>query len=396
MLSALSTLGVGAFSCEAALAQDLHRGAVDAPAPLFALAAGVACGARLSVTRVVVKAPAIHALGLALLVAMAVFVSAVPLSRALPVGAAAFALLPAFVAGAAYPFVARGLGRSSLRARGSGRLFGALLAGGAVGVLAGEWTLVSTLGPMRTALAAAVLPGLVGVLALALGGRRETNAPLSTPRLRQGAPRWGVALGYGLAVGVALALVCRLSAGATASTFGVSAAALLGGFAWGTERGKHLHHQYRDGALSRALAATALTWAIGSPAAPRLGRFVSTCDSFLPTAPERALVRGLAAAAIILLPTVWLGAGYTPMIRRFVREPEAEAVAFATLLSCAGGALGAALCATLLVPRFGVTGTVVALVVSLSALALAFAPEPQRRPIALTGAVSSVVALLFR
>ncbi|WP_144240783.1 fused MFS/spermidine synthase [Dyella japonica] len=292
-----------------------------------------------------------------------------------------FALVgaPAIAMGGTLPVLVRATARHSVAAAG-GRLYAANTAGAIAGVLLAPFVLLPALGVLGSALAAAAINGLVAVVALALDRRRpsatpsvtaETALPLRSARLALSlyAIAGGIALGYEVIWSQTVVQFMSTRAFAFAMMLAVYLLGLMAGSAIYARFADRVRNAWAAFGVLIALAGLVALLQVGLLGAwlPALqatlaevatsltgSRLVAMCTRF-----------AVAAAALVLLPTLLLGAAF-PAVLRLSAQPErsGRGIGLAVALNTLGGIAGTALTGFVLVPAFG-------LVRSLALLALA-------------------------
>ena len=340
-----------------------------------------------------------------------------PLAWALP-----FALvgLPAFLMGGTLPALLRSLHPDAPGvAPATGLLYAANTAGAVAGTLATPFLLVPAFGIQGTGLFAATLGLAVAAAALALDRRVATGALVAPVPPVAVAPdairdaRFALAL-YAVAGGVALGyevvwsevLVQFLSTRSYA--FAVMLATYLSGLALGSYLFARFGGRGGDpwGALGVLLAgAGASALAIVALLGPWLPDAQTFAGMWAMRATGRETVEvsarfAVAAAAVLLVPTTFLGAAFPATARLVASAQRVGGDVGATLaLNTAGGIAGTLLTGFVLVPRLGLVRSLGSLAVAgtlLGAVAVVRGGRGRRGAwLGATAMVLAVVALAF-
>ena len=332
-----------------------------------------------------------------------------PLAWALPLTLVG---LPAFLMGGTLPALLRALRpRDDAVARATGLLYGANTAGAVLGTLATPFLLVPAFGITRSAVVAGLLGLAVAACALALDRRTPVtdafaSAPPAGPLSRDArlalvlyAIAGGVALGYEVAW--AELLVPFLSTRAHA--FAVMLATYLSGLALGgflfARWSRPTPPWLAFGLLLGAAAASAVggVFLLGG----WLPQAQVTAGMWAMRATGRETIEVVArflvaSAAVLLLPTIFLGAAFPAAARlsasggRVARDVGAVAA-----VNTAGGVTGSLLTGFVLVPQFGLVRTIGILGLTGAVLAgIAVLKGGSRRPAIVAAAIVAVVAIL--
>ncbi len=321
--------------------------------------------------------------------------------------------LPAFLMGGTLPALLRALRPSDdAVAQATGLLYGANTLGAVLGTLATPFVLVPALGITLSALLAGVVGLGVGTAALALDRRRDpSKGPLAEMTPPPSDARLALVL-YAIAGGIALGyevvwselLVPFLSTRAHA--FAVMLATYLAGLAIGAL----LYARWNRGTGEPWRAFGLL---VGGAAASAVGA-VFVLGEWLPQAQTFAgmwamRVTGretievlarfvVASVAILLLPTLFLGAAFPAAARLIAGTARVgRDVGAVAAVNTAGGIVGSLLTGFVLVPRLGLVRSIGALAFAaalIAALAILKGGRGGRRPAALAVVIVLVVASL--
>jgi spermidine synthase len=323
--------------------------------------------------------------------------------------------MPAVAMGGTLPVLVRASAQGSV-ARTGGRLYAANTAGAILGVLLAPFVLIPALGVQGSALAAASVNLVAAAVALAL---QRSWSPPSTPGLeRDAASTPGARLAlvlYAVAGGIALGyeVVWSQTIVQFMSTRAFAFAMMLAVYLLGLMAGSAIYARYADrvrngwvgfGVLIALAGLVALLqvsllggwlseWQAGFSAmvgAATGSRLAAMCARFV-----------VAAAALVLLPTLLLGAAF-PAALRLCAQPSrsGRGVGMAVALNTLGGIAGTALTGFVLVPAFGLVRTLalLAIAAALVGLVAVFVGSPQRHRgqwmVAAVGLCTLLVAVL--
>lgn len=281
--------------------------------------------------------------------------------------------LPAVAMGGTLPVLVRASARGNV-ARTGGRLYAANTAGAITGVLLAPFVLLPALGVQGSALVAAALNVLAAVVAITL----ERSARL--PRVAQGQGCAAAADGsarlaltlYAIAGGIALGyeVVWSQTVVQFMSTRAFAFAMMLAVYLLGLMAGSAIYARFaervRDAwaafgvliALAGLVALLQVSWLgpwLGDAQSALAGMVTDTTGSHLAAMCARF---ALAAAAIVLAPTLLLGAAF-PAVLRLCAHPDrsGQGVGSAVALNTLGGIVGTTLTGFVLVPSFGLVRT---------------------------------------
>jgi spermidine synthase len=318
--------------------------------------------------------------------------------------------LPALLMGGTLPLVVRATRPDDASVgRISGWLYAANTAGGVAGTLATPFVLVPAFGVRGTAAVAASVNVLVAAAALGLGRSSGRLAPCSSERttLPEGA---GLALAlYTLAGAIALGyeVVWSQAIVQFVDTRAYAFAIVLATYLAGLVVGSAVHGSVAD-TIRRPWAAFAVLEILAGASA--LGT-LAALGSWLPHAQEavgatvlawsgsRALATCLrfvlAAAVLVLPPTLVLGAAFPAAVRLVTGARDVgRHVGSVTALNTLGGIGGTFLTGFVLVPRLGLVRTVVLLAVTSAAVGgVALVGGARRRLAAAAVALVAIVAV---
>lgn len=295
--------------------------------------------------------------------------------------------IPACLMGGTLPVLIRSV-TSSARSIGAdgGRLYAANTLGAIAGALLSSFLLIPSLGLKGTGLAAAAI-GLAAALGALLIDRRALPAvpvaPKTTPNLSRDA-RMAIAL-YALAGGVALgyevvwsqSIVQFMSTRAFA--FSVVLATYLAGLALGAALFARWADRVSDpwGMFGLLIAAAGL---VALAEVALLGDWLIVLQALAERAvwslTESDLARmcarfAVAAAVIVFLPTLLLGAAFPAALRLIVAEGHVgQGVGMVAALNTLGGIAGTVLTGFVLVPQLGLIRTLAVLALAAAAIGL--------------------------
>lgn len=320
--------------------------------------------------------------------------------------------IPAVAMGGTLPVLVRAAARGSVASTG-GRLYAANTAGAIAGVLAAPFLLLPALGVQGSAWTAASVNGLVAVLALVIDRRVTLPAPPAKEK-RAGSARLALAL-YAVAGGIALGyeVVWSQTVVQFMSTRAFAFAVMLAVYLLGLMAGSAIYARFADRVRDGWLAFGVLITLAGFAALLQvslLGEWLpalqgqasnlimSMTDSRLAAMCARFAV---AAAAIVLLPTLFLGAAFPAVLRLSAHAQSAgRSVGLALALNTLGGIAGTALTGFVLVPAFGLVHSLALLAMAAAVVGLVavFAGSVQRPSlrwsVALVAVASLTVAVL--
>lgn len=323
--------------------------------------------------------------------------------------------IPAVAMGGTLPVLVRAAERGSIAGTG-GRLYAANTAGAIVGVLAAPFLLLPALGVQGSAWAAASLNGLVAVLALLIDRRITLPTPPATEENASvsRSARFALAL-YAIAGGIALGyeVVWSQTVVQFMSTRAFAFAVMLAVYLLGLMAGSTIYARFADRVRDGWLAFGVLIALAGFVALLQ----VSLLGEWLPTLQNHAsnLLMSMtdsrlaamcarfavAAAAIVLLPTLFLGAAFPAVLRLSAQAQSAgRSVGLAVALNTLGGIAGTALTGFVLVPAFGLVRSLALLAMTAAVVGLVavFAGSVQRPrlrwSVALVAVASLTVAVL--
>lgn len=294
--------------------------------------------------------------------------------------------LPAVAMGGTLPVLVRASARGSV-ARTGGRLYAANTAGAITGVLLAPFLLLPTLGVQGSALAAAALNVLAALVAIALD-RSSSQAHAAQPKEVAGealpTARLALVL-YAVAGGIALGyeVVWSQTVVQFMSTRAFAFAMMLAVYLLGLMAGSAIYARFaervRDAwtafgvliALAGLVALLQISWLgpwLGDAQAALSSMVTDTTNSRLAAMCARF---ALAAAAIVLTPTLLLGAAF-PAVLRLCAHPDrsGQGVGSAVALNTLGGIVGTTLTGFVLVPAFGLVRTLGLLAVAAAVVGL--------------------------
>lgn len=319
-------------------------------------------------------------------------------------------IIPTMAMGATLPLLSRTVagsrGRLSL-------LYGINTGGGALGALSGAYLVLPALGVHGTMYAAAIADVVLGAVAIALARGAAVPAPKASepepkhPRATEPAPtatRGYLVLAFasGFLVFAAEVVETHLLAlliGNSAQAFGLMLAVFLVCLALGAARAAGYERRHGPRALSRSLGITAITIAVTVPLWDQLPYLFAFAGKHVSSFEGRELVRALAALAILVVPTVWMGTTFPLLLHRFAAHADvARQVGRLTTANTLGTILGAILTGYALLPWLGSERAllVVALAFGGASIATAYwdrAERPELRRAAVTMAATVVLAV---
>ncbi|WP_267224383.1 fused MFS/spermidine synthase [Dyella silvae] len=294
--------------------------------------------------------------------------------------------VPAVAMGGTLPVLVRACARDSVAGTG-GHLYAANTAGAITGVLLAPFVLLPWLGVQGSAWAAAGLNLLAAAVAMLLDSHRTPSSPTvaSETSPSQGSARLALSL-YAIAGGIALGyeVIWSQTVVQFMSTRAFAFAMMLAVYLLGLMLGSAIYARYadkvRDGwsafgmlialaglvALLQVIALGGWLPELQSGAANMMtsltgSRLAAMCARF-----------AVAAAAMVLLPTLLLGAAF-PAVLRLAARPEhsGSSVGFAVALNTLGGIAGTVLTGFVLVPVLGLMRSLALLALAASVVGLA-------------------------
>ena len=294
---------------------------------------------------------------------------------------------PAVAMGGTLPVLVRASARDSV-ARTGGRLYAANTAGAIAGVLLTPFVWLPTLGVQGSACAAAVLNLLAAATAIALDRSSSSSSPRETPDRGAvtAAPSARLALVlYAIAGGIALGyeVVWSQTVVQFMSTRAFAFAMMLAVYLLGLMAGSAIYARFAERvrdpwtafgaliALAGLVALLQVSWLgpwLGDAQAALAGMVADATGHRLAAMCARF---ALAAAAIVLAPTLLLGAAF-PAVLRLCAQPgrSGQGVGSAVALNTLGGIVGTTLTGFVLVPVFGLVRTLGLLAVAAAVVGL--------------------------
>ena len=274
-----------------------------------------------------------------------------------------------------------------VRERRLGALYAANTLGGAVGALGAAYFLLASLGLTSTLRLAAAASALVGVVAIVAGrSRAPASAPEATeePTEDTSAERGpeeqsglGLVLALAFASGflvfeaeVVFTHLLALIIGNSVYAFGLILAVFLICLFVGAAQAPMLHGRLGLAALPLGLAATSVALAGTLPAWDRLPLLFGGLGEEVTTFAGREAVRGLAAFAILVLPTTMMGLTFPLLLQRIATTPRvAERVGLLTATNTVGAVVGSLVTGYVVLPRLGSEKTLMLLTLTFAVLA---------------------------
>jgi predicted membrane-bound spermidine synthase len=322
---------------------------------------------------------------------------------------------PAVAMGGTLPVLVRASANDNVAGTG-GRLYAANTAGAIAGVLAAPFVLLPALGVQGTALAAAAVNVAAAAVAWMLDRRYATPPPCDAgqPLASRPGARLALAL-YATAGGIALGyeVIWSQTVVQFMSTRAFAFAMMLAVYLLGLMLGSAIHARYAERVRNGWFAFGALIALAGLVALLQ----ISVLGEWLPALQSQAanVTTGLtgsrlaamcarfvvAAVAVVLLPTLLLGAAF-PAVLRLCAQPgqSGRGVGFAVAVNTLGGIAGTALTGFVLVPTFGLVHAlallaIAAAVVGVTAVFAGSASRERSRWIVVAvGACTLVIAIL--
>nr|WP_199047038.1 fused MFS/spermidine synthase [Dyella sp. ASV24] len=304
--------------------------------------------------------------------------------------------LPAVAMGGTLPVLVRACARESVASTG-GRLYAANTAGAIGGVLLAPFVWLPALGVQGSALAAATINVLVAVVALMLDRRRVPSTPSMSPEAAgpSGSARLALVL-YAVAGGIALGyeVIWSQTVVQFMSTRAFAFSMMLAVYLFGLMVGSAIYARFADRVRNPWAAFGVLIALAGLVALLQvslLGNWLPEWQSGLANAVTSMTGSRLAAmcarfavaaAALVLLPTLLLGAAFPAVLRLSARpERSGRGVGFAVALNTLGGIAGTLLTGFALVPMFGLVRALALLAVAAGVVGMiaAFAGTPLQK-----------------
>jgi predicted membrane-bound spermidine synthase len=321
---------------------------------------------------------------------------------------------PAIAMGGTLPVLVRACANDNVAGTG-GRLYAANTAGAILGVLAAPFVLLPALGVQGSALAAAAVNALAAAVAWLLDRRyatppSEAGAPVASRR----GGRLALVL-YAIAGGIALGyeVIWSQTVVQFMTTRAFAFAMMLAVYLLGLMLGSAIYARFADRVRNGWFVFGALIALAGLVALLQ----VSVLGEWLPALQSEAtrVVTSLtgnrlaamcarfvvAAAVVVLLPTLLLGAAF-PAVLRLCAEPgrSGRGVGFAVAVNTLGGIAGTALTGFVLVPTFGLVHSLALLAVAAAVVGVtavfagSTSRERSRWIVVAVGVCTLVIALL--
>ncbi|MBK7582108.1 MAG: fused MFS/spermidine synthase [Myxococcales bacterium] len=337
-------------------------------------------------------------------------------------------IVPTTAMGATLPFLARALGEgaaqshaeASERARRLGFLYAANTLGGALGAVLAAYFVLPALGLTRTVGVAAALSAGIGVLAILLGRRSSSLAPLrsdaaSAPESETGENALAeadpssrelglltlLAFASGYLVFSAEVVFTHLLAlviGNSAYAFGLILAVFLSCLFVGASRAPALLKRRGALALPASLVLTGVLLAATLPLWDRLPLIFKGTGEHISSFEGREAMRALVAFAVLCLPTVLMGLTFPLLLARVARfAAVGRLVGRLTAINTMGAVTGSLVTGYLVLPALGSQRVLIASALVFAALgvATALATSPAVKSFAIAGAaVAAAFGLL--
>ena len=321
-------------------------------------------------------------------------------------------VVPTVAMGATLPLLSRVVAGE----RGLSGLYAINTFGGASGALLGAYAILPVLGIRGTMSAAALANVAIGAIAFFAGrssgaaatSRTLPSTPSEIPHDHTPAPRasedderlaLGLAFASGYLVFAAEVVETHLLAlliGNSAYAFGLMLAVFLVFLALGAARTLSFAARHGEAALSRGLVAAALSLALTLPLWAELPRLFMFAGHHVSSWAGREATRALAAAAILALPTLWMGSTFPLLLLRVAtRLDVASRVGRLTVANTLGTIAGSILTGYLILPLLGSQGALRAVAVAFAVAAVVAAPAPARPKVAFAGGAAILLALVL-
>lgn len=312
-------------------------------------------------------------------------------------------IVPTVAMGATLPILSRVV--AGEKGSGSERrlsiLYAINTAGGALGALTSAYAVLPALGVRGTIWAAAITNIVIGTIALIVGKRSasashaslEVKPSKDEPVVPTNAPeRENTMLAFAFASGfvvfaaeVVETHLLALLIGNSAYAFGLMLAVFLVCLAVGAARSHAFAARHGDRAMALGLGAAALSLAVTMPLWAELPRLFLFAGKHVHSWAGREIVRAIAALAILVVPTVFLGTTFPLLLSRVAaRRDVAARVGRLTVANTIGTIFGSILTGYFVLPLLGSQGTLVAVTALLAIAAVAayrvFADKPITEP----------------
>ncbi|WP_437792512.1 fused MFS/spermidine synthase [Sorangium sp. So ce693] len=309
-------------------------------------------------------------------------------------------------------------------ARRLASLYAINTAGGAAGALSGAYVVLPHLGIRGALWSAAIANVALGVIAISAGLRgpapaaapearfpevrspeaRSADAPLAASTDRAEPPfLLLLAFASGFLVFAAEVVQTHLLAlliGNSAYAFGLMLAVFLVCLAAGAARSPALARRHGEGALSRGLAAAALSLAATVPLWDQLPRLFAFAGKHVDGWAGREACRALAALAILALPTLCMGTTFPLLLARAAAHADVAArVGRLTSANTLGTIAGSIVTGYLILPALGSERALLAIALAFAltaVLAAARAGAELPRALALAAAAGALAVLAPR
>ena len=290
-------------------------------------------------------------------------------------------------------------------------------AGGAFGALASAYAILPLLGVRGTMRAAALANIAIGFVAFFVGrgAAAETSADASaearrSPETTDENPLENerllltLAAASGFLVFAAEVVQTHLLAlliGNSAYVFGLMLAVFLVCLSIGAARTPAFARRHGAAALSRGLAFAAIALAATLPLWDQLPRLFLFAGKYVSSWGGREICRALAALAILVLPTLWMGSTFPLLLERIANRADvASRVGRLTVANTLGTIAGSILTGYLLLPALGSQRALAAVaaafaVASLAAARAAGTAAPERKRSLITAGVAFALALFL-
>ncbi len=305
-------------------------------------------------------------------------------------------LVPTVAMGVTLPMLARALAAHGEDGEGSRRRLATLYAmntfGGALGAVLSAYVVLPSLGIAGTMRAAALVNVVIGVVAVAVGWRGDASRaddtstpdePSVTP-IPEGRLLAALAFASGLfvfAVEVVDTHLLALLIGNSAYAFGLMLAVFLTCLSLGATLAGAVDRRLGNAALPVALIAASLGLSCSLPIFGQLPRLFLYVGGSVASWSGRELVRALAAALALAIPTTAMGLTFPLLLRRVAgRADVGREVGRLTAINTLGSIAGSLVCGYFVLPRLGseLTLRLVAALFALSGVALALRADAKK------------------
>ena len=288
-------------------------------------------------------------------------------------------LVPTACMGATFPMLSRVVAGARESGHALARLYAINTLGGALGSLASAYAILPMLGIRGTMRAAAAINIGIGVVAVVKGLSAGAEGAVSA---RDGTHEKGEPKGFArsflvfaaasgflvFAAEVVETHLLTLLIGNSAYAFGLMLAVFLVCLGVGAARSPAFARRHGSGALARGLLYAALTLAVTMPLWDQLPRFFAFAGKNLSSWGGREVCRAVAAFAILVLPTLWMGTTFPLLLAKVAeRRSVSRDVGALTVANTLGTIVGSIATGYWILPLLGSQRTLLAVSVAFAA-----------------------------